>query len=81
MIATAQLDLADLAVLCAWLPASSIQSQSPTVGAWSTTEDGAWVLVGGAEGGNSQYLATHICAGGGIDVWAVASTALVNVLH
>lgn len=46
LIATAQLDLADLAVECTWLLASSIQSQLPTVGAWNTPEGRVWVLVG-----------------------------------
>lgn len=50
LIAAAQLDLAKLAVLCIWLLASSIQSQLPTVGARSSTEDGAWVMVGARRG-------------------------------
>lgn len=50
LIATAQLYLADLAVMCAWLLASSIQLQLPTVGAWRTAEDGVWVLVGAQRG-------------------------------
>lgn len=48
VIATAQLDLAGL---CAWLLASSIQLQLPTVGARSAAEDGARVPVGAPEGG------------------------------